>query len=82
MNMIKSIDTSEYTPSPLDDGEGVSKKINVLRGSMSKLEEQILEIGQSFPVNQIKMARLRKIQDDIKNEIELLHSNMIPNLTA
>jgi len=80
--MIKSIDTSEYTLSPLDDGEGVSKKINVLRSSMSKLEEQIMEIGESFPINQIKMARLRKIQEDIKHEIDRLHSGMIPNLTA
>lgn len=80
--MIKSINTSDYTLSPLDDGEGVSKKINVLRSSMAKLEEQIMEIGKSFPVNQIKMARLRKIQEDIKNEMERLHSHMIPNLIA
>ena len=81
--MFTAVQSASYLGlSPFDDSEDLSKKLKVLRNSYNQLEEQIQNITRDLPSDQIRIARLRQLQKNLKSQIERLHSDLYPNIVA
>lgn len=68
--------------SPLDDTEDLTRKVMVLKNSFHKIEDEIQKALKASPMNQIQLARLQQVKNNIKRQIDHFQSEMHPDIVA
>ena len=66
----------------MDDTEALKKKLSALRAEHRRLDEEIAELMEFGPYNQLQIQRLKRRKLALKDEIILIENQLLPDIIA